>query len=171
MPPAVEYRVAEDRKTGPLNYIFWGAGDIVGAGIPAVTSGWLIYFYTSFCHMSAIDSGWLLGIPRFFDAITCPLIGYISDNLRHTWVGRHIGRRKIFLLIAIPLLPSFALMWVAGQTFLYYLFSYIFFELVYNCVLIPWETLPAEMTSVAAAPIITVVTNRGNAVLKMSWEI
>ena len=141
-----ERKIAEERKTGPANYIFWGAGDIVGAGIPAVTSGWLIYFYTTFCHMSAIDSGWLLGIPRFFDAITCPLIGYISDNLRHTWVGRHIGRRKIFLLIAIPLLPSFALMWVAGQTFLYYLFSYIFFELVYNCVLIPWETLPAEMT-------------------------
>ncbi len=135
-----------ERKTGPLNYWAWGAGDVVGAGIPAVTSGWLIYFYTTFCHIGAAEAGGLLAIPRFFDAITCPLIGYISDNLRHTWVGRHIGRRKIFLFIAIPLLPSFALMWVQGQTFLYYLSTYIFFELVYNCVLIPWETLPAEMT-------------------------
>ncbi|MGN6421843.1 MAG: MFS transporter [Asticcacaulis sp.] len=135
-----------ERKPGPINYWAWGSGDVVGAGLPAVTSGWLIYFYTTFCHIDALKAGGLLAIPRIFDAITCPLIGYISDNLRHTWVGRHIGRRKIFLLIAIPLLPSFALMWVQGQSFLYYLSSYIFFELVYNCVLIPWETLPAEMS-------------------------
>ena len=146
-----EYRVPEkhetaDRKTGLVNYWGWGSGDLVGAGITAVTSVWLIYFYTTFCGLSAGAAGSLFAISRFFDAFTCPLIGYISDNLRHTWVGRHIGRRKIFLLIAIPLLPSFALMWVAGQTYLYYLCTYLFFELVYNFVLIPWETFPAEMT-------------------------
>ncbi|HVZ29193.1 MAG TPA: MFS transporter [Asticcacaulis sp.] len=135
-----------ERKTGPINHWAWGAGDLVGAGITAVTSGWLIYFYTTFCGLTAVAAGGLFGISRIFDAFTCPLIGYISDNLRHTWVGRHIGRRKIFLLIAIPLLPSFALMWVSGQTFLYYLCTYLFFELVYNFVLIPWETFPAEMS-------------------------
>ncbi len=134
------------RKTGIVNYFGWGSGDLVGAGITAVTSGWLIYFYTTFCHLSPAAAGGLFAISRFFDAFTCPLIGYISDNLRHTWVGRHIGRRKIFLFIAIPLLPSFALMWVAGQTYLYYLCTYLFFELMYNFVLIPWETFPAEMT-------------------------
>lgn len=134
------------RKTGQLNYWAWGSGDLVGAGLTAVTSGWLIYFYTTFCDISAGKAGLLFAISRFFDAFTCPLIGYISDNLRHTWVGRKIGRRKIFLIIAIPLLPSFALMWVNGQTFLYYLLTYLFFELIYNMVLIPWETFPAEMT-------------------------
>ncbi len=135
-----------ERKAGIINYWAWGSGDLVGAGITAVTSGWMIYFYTTFCGISAASAAGLFAISRFFDAFTCPLIGYISDNLRHTWVGRHIGRRKIFLLIAIPLLPSFALMWVSGQTFVYYLCTYLFFELVYNFVLIPWETLPAEMT-------------------------
>jgi oligogalacturonide transporter len=134
------------RKTGQLNYWAWGSGDLVGAGLTAVTSGWLIYFYTTFCDISAADAGWLFVISRFFDAFTCPLIGYISDNLRNTWIGRKVGRRKIFLLIALPLLPSFALMWVNGQTFLYYLVTYLFFELIYNMVLIPWETFPAEMT-------------------------
>ncbi len=138
--------MAAERKTSWINYWGWGSGDLVGAGITAVTSGWLIYFYTHFCGLSAAAAGGLFAISRFFDAFTCPLIGYISDNLRNTWVGRHIGRRKIFLLIAIPLLPSFALMWVSGQTYLYYLLSYLFFELVYNFVLIPWETFPAEMT-------------------------
>jgi oligogalacturonide transporter len=129
-----------------MNHWAWGSGDLVGAGITAVTSGWLIYFYTTFCGLTAGKAAELFAISRFFDAFTCPLIGYISDNLRNTWVGRHIGRRKIFLLIAIPLLPSFALMWVAGMTWQYYLATYLFFELVYNFVLIPWETFPAEMS-------------------------
>jgi len=128
------------------NYWGWGSGDLVGAGITAVTAGWMIYFYTTFCGISIEAAGSIFAISRFFDAFTCPLIGYISDNLRHTWIGRKIGRRKVFLLIAIPLLPSFALMWITGHSFYYYLFSYLFFELIYNFVLIPWETMPAEMS-------------------------
>lgn len=134
------------RKITELNYWAWGSGDLVGAGITAVTAGWLIYFYTTFCNMSAVEAASIFAISRLFDAITCPLIGYVSDHLRHTWVGRHIGRRKVFLFIAIPLLPSFALMWQTGHDFYYYLFAYLFFELIYNFVLIPWETLPAEMS-------------------------
>lgn len=135
------------RKTSWVNYWAWGSGDMLGAGAMAVVSGWLFYFYITFCNLSAGEAGLILGIPRLVDAISCPLIGYFSDNLRHTWIGRHIGRRKVFLLVAIPLLPSFALMFVTGHTFAYYLATYIFFEVVYASVLIPWETLAAEMTS------------------------
>ncbi|MDC7692724.1 MFS transporter [Asticcacaulis sp. DXS10W] len=138
--------VAQVRKPIWINYWGWGSGDMLGAGAQAVITGWLFYFFTNFCGLSAIDAGFILGLPRLLEAITCPLIGYISDNLRHTWVGRKIGRRKIFLLITIPLLPSFALLFVTGQTFWYYLFVFIFFELLYTMFLIPWETLAAEMT-------------------------
>ncbi|MBS1167376.1 MAG: transporter [Proteobacteria bacterium] len=138
---------AAPRKTGWMNYWAWGSGDMLGAGAMAVISGWLFYFYTTFCNLSAGEAGLILGIPRLVDAVSCPLIGYFSDNLRHTWIGRRIGRRKIFLLIAIPLLPSFALMFVTGHGFAYYLTTFIFFEVVYASVLIPWETLAAEMTS------------------------
>jgi oligogalacturonide transporter len=134
------------RKPGLLNYWGWGSGDLLGAGTTAVASTWLLYFYTTFCGLGVDAAAGLLAIPRIFDAFTCPLIGYISDNLRNTWIGRNIGRRKIFLMIAIPLLPSFALMWVSGQNFWYYLVTLLFFELVYNMVLIPWETLAAEMS-------------------------
>lgn len=137
---------AAGRKPTWLNYWAWGSGDMLGAGAMAVISGWLFYFYTKFCGLSATEAGLILGIPRLVDAISCPLIGYISDNLRHTWIGKRVGRRKVFLLIAIPLLPSFALMWVTGQSFWYYLLTFIFFEVVYASVLIPWETLAAEMT-------------------------
>ncbi len=129
------------------NYWGWGSGDMLGAGAQAVITGWLLYFFVTFCDLSAAEAGLILGLPRLLEAITCPLIGYVSDNLRHTWIGRKVGRRKIFLIITIPLLPSFALIFVTGQTFTYYLLTFIFFELVYTMFLIPWETLAAEMTN------------------------
>lgn len=129
-----------------INYWGWGSGDVLGAGAQAVITGWLFYFFTTFCGLSAVEAGLILGLPRLLEAITCPLIGYVSDNLRHTWVGRKIGRRKVFLLITIPLLPSFALIFRTGHTFTYYLLAFIFFELLYTMFLIPWETLAAEMT-------------------------
>lgn len=129
------------------NYWGWGSGDMLGAGAQAVVTGWLFYFFTTFCDLSAAEAGLILGLPRLIEAITCPLIGYVSDNLRHTWIGRRVGRRKIFLIATIPLLPSFALIFVSGQTFTYYLLTFIFFEFVYTMFLIPWETLAAEMTN------------------------
>lgn len=134
------------RRPTWINYWGWGSGDMLGAGAQAVITGWLFYFFTTFCGLSAAEAGLVLGLPRLIEAITCPLIGYVSDNLRHTWVGRKIGRRKLFLLITIPLLPSFALIFRTGHTFTYYLLVFIFFELLYTMFLIPWETLAAEMT-------------------------
>ena len=64
-----------------------------------------------------------------------------------SWLGRRFGRRRFFILAAIPLLPSFALMWLPGQEFWYYLVSYVAFEMVYAMVIIPYETLAAEMST------------------------
>ncbi|WP_369062284.1 MFS transporter [Caulobacter sp. 73W] len=128
------------------NYWGWGSGDVLGAGAQAVITGWLFYFFTRFCDLTPVEAGLILGLPRLLEAVSCPLIGYLSDNLRHTWIGRRVGRRKIFLLITIPLLPSFALIFVTGQSFYYYLATFIVFELLYTMFLIPWETLAAEMT-------------------------
>ena len=134
------------RKPRWYNYWGWGSGDMLGAGAQAVITGWLFYFFTTFCGLTPVEAGLILGLPRLIEAITCPLIGYISDNLRHTWIGRKVGRRKIFLLLTIPLLPSFVLIFMTGQTFTYYLLTFIFFEFLYTMFLIPWETLAAEMT-------------------------
>ncbi|HVJ01435.1 MAG TPA: MFS transporter [Sphingomonas sp.] len=139
--------VSTHREPRWYNYWGWGSGDMLGAGAQAVVTGWLLYFFTTFCNLSAAEAGLILGLPRLLEAITCPLIGYVSDNLRYTWIGRRIGRRKVFLIATIPLLPSFALIFVAGHSFTYYLLTFIFFEFVYTMFLIPWETLPAEMTN------------------------
>lgn len=134
------------REIKPRNYVAYGLCDVLGAGSMAVISGWLIFFYTTFCGLSAVEAASIFAIARILDAVASPLIGHISDNLSKTRIGRRFGRRRFFLLAAIPLLPSFAFMWVSGQHYWYYLLTFVFFELVYASVLIPYETLAAEMT-------------------------
>ncbi|MBC9031880.1 MFS transporter [Sphingomonas sp. JC676] len=130
-----------------INYIAYGSNDVLGAGSMAVVSGWVLVFYTQFCGLSAGEAALIFAVARILDAIASPLIGYTSDNFGHTWLGKRFGRRRFFILAAIPLLPSFALMWLPGQQFWYYLVSYVAFELVYAMVIIPYETLAAEMSS------------------------
>ena len=134
------------REIKTYNYVAYGLNDVLGAGSMAVISGWILFFYTTFCGLSAVLAASIFAIARILDAVASPLIGHFSDNLNKTKIGRRFGRRRIFLLVAIPLLPSFALMWVSGQHYFYYLCTYVFFELVYASVLIPYETLAAEMT-------------------------
>jgi oligogalacturonide transporter len=127
------------------NYLAYGSNDFLGAGAMAVISGFLLYFYTTFCGLTPVQAASIFAIARLLDAIASPLIGYISDHFHHTWLGRKFGRRRFFILLAVPLLPSFALMWMDGQTYWYYLATYVFFELVYAMEIIPYETLAAEM--------------------------
>lgn len=137
----------KERPIRVHNYLAYGLGDVLGGGAMAIISAWVLFFYTTYCDLSALQAAFIFSAARIIDAVASPLIGYISDNADSSAIGRRFGRRRVFLLVAIPLLPSFALMWVDGQTFLYYLLTYVFFELVYASFLIPYETLAAEMTN------------------------
>lgn len=129
------------------NYLAYGSNDVLGAGSMAVISGWVLIFYTQFCGLTAGQAATIFAVARILDAFASPMIGYISDHFGSTWLGRRFGRRRFFILAAIPLLPSFALMWLPGQGFWYYLVSYVLFELVYAMEIIPFETLAAEMST------------------------
>lgn len=136
----------DPRPVRPVNIFAYGAADIMGAGATGVIAAWLLFFYTTFCGLSAAQAATIFAVARVVDAVVSPLVGYVSDHFHRTAIGRRFGRRRIFLLIAIPLLPSFALMWVEGQSFWYYLCTYILFDIVYASVLIPYETLAPGMT-------------------------
>lgn len=128
------------------NYIAYGANDFLGAGAMSIITAWIIFFYTTYCGLTAAQAGIIFVAARLLDAFFSPVIGYVSDYFHHTRLGRRFGRRRFFILLAVPLLPSFALMWVEGHGFWYYLITYCFFELVYAMEIIPYETLAAEMS-------------------------
>ena len=143
----VKIIVKAERKLKFLNYFSYGITDFIGAGAFALTSAWLLYFYTTFCGLTLIEASSIFALARVVDAVASPTMGFITDNFHKTRLGRKFGRRKFFLLISIPLVICYSFIWISGFSYLYYLTTYIMFEVVYTMVLIPYDTLAAEMTS------------------------
>mgnify|MGYP001567841810 FL=1 len=137
----------KDGKIRFINYFSYGMNDFIGAGAFALTSAWLLYFYTTFCGLSPIQAASIFALARVVDAVASPTMGFITDNFHKTRLGKRFGRRKFFLLLAIPLVGVYTTIWISGFSYLYYLATYIAFELVYTMILIPYDTLAAEMTS------------------------
>ncbi len=134
------------RKIGLANYLAYGSGDFLGAGTTALTAAWLLYFYTTFCGLTPIEATFIFAMARVLDAVVSPLMGFLTDNFGSTWLGKRFGRRKFFILLGIPLVFSYSLMWVGEMSYWYYLVTYLIFDVVYTMILVPYETLVPEMT-------------------------
>ncbi|GJQ62370.1 MAG: hypothetical protein SCALA702_14230 [Melioribacteraceae bacterium] len=93
--------------------------------------------------------GTLQAIPRLTDAITDPVMGYISDKTRSRY-----GRRRPYIFIgAIAVGLMFALMWQLppGNSemfyFWFFLIGSIIFYLFYTMFATPWVALGYELTT------------------------
>ncbi|MBM3250128.1 MAG: MFS transporter [Candidatus Omnitrophica bacterium] len=87
-------------------------------------------------------------LPRIVDAISDPITGYISDNIRTRW-----GRRKpVIFFGAITGGICYALMFqlFKGHSELFYFWYFLLFQTLYfigfTCFSIPWIALGYEMT-------------------------
>ena len=90
--------------------------------------------------------GTILAIARVADSFISPLMGYLTDHFGATKLGRKFGRRRFFLLISIPLMFIYVIIWISHMGFWFYLFTYLLMEAFTALVMIPYETLAAEMT-------------------------
>lgn len=131
-----------NRQVKLRNILCWGAGDLFGGGTQTVIGLWLFFFYTEVAGLSPAQAGIIFAIAKIWDGIIDPITGYLTDNIRTRW-----GRRRIFFVICGPLVLTFALLWIAGFGFLYYLFTYMLFCTVLALLMVPYDTLPSEMTS------------------------
>ncbi len=87
-------------------------------------------------------------IPRIIDAISDPITGYFSDNIRTRW-----GRRKpVIFFGAVTGGICFALMFqlYKGQSEMFYFWYFLIFQVLFflgfTCFSIPWIALGYEMT-------------------------
>jgi len=113
----------EKKQIKLVNYLAYGSTDFLGAGAFALTAAWLLYFYTTFCGLTPVQAGSIFAIARVVDAVAAPVMGYVTDNFHKTKLGRKFGRRRFFLLIAIPLVLCYSLIWVSGMSYWYYLLT------------------------------------------------
>ena len=134
--------VTPQREVKTRNILCWGMGDIFGSGAMTITGLWLLYFYIEVAGLSPAAAASIFAIAKIWDGITDPVMGYITDNIRTRW-----GRRRIFFILGAPLSLCFALMWVSGFGYAWYLGTYLLFSTVFTLLMVPYDTLPAEMTS------------------------
>ena len=84
----------------------FGAGHLVNNLLPGSLGVFSFFLLTAF-GMDPFLAGLLGGLPRFYDAITDPIMGYISDNTKSRF-----GRRKPYIFIgAIMSGILFAVLW------------------------------------------------------------
>ncbi len=136
-----------ERRVGYGVALGYGVTDLFGGGAFAIIGTWLLFFYTTYCGLSVIEAGSIFAIARVIDALLSPIMGYVTDNFGDTWLGRKFGRRRFFLLLSSPLMFLYALLWMTDMGYWYYLGTYLSIELLSAMVLVPWETLAAEMTN------------------------
>jgi len=97
----------------------YGAGG-AGYGVLYNAHYFVLIYYSQVLGLDAGLAGLAVGIGLLFDAITDPLIGYLSDSTRSRW-----GRRHPWLYASIlPLGASFYFLWhppgfVTGNTLLF----------------------------------------------------
>ncbi|POP47131.1 MFS transporter [Superficieibacter electus] len=126
--------------------IGYGLTDIMGGGAFTVIGAWLLFFYTTFVGLSPVEAASIVAIARIVDAIVSLFMGSFTDHFYKNVLGKKFGRRRFFLLIGAPLMLVYALLWLDGMGYGFYLAVYLAFEIIAAMVLIPWETLPSEMT-------------------------
>jgi oligogalacturonide transporter len=138
--------VYKKRKINITRGLGYGLIDLMGGGWNNIVSGVIF----TFLMMNGIEpsiAGEITGIGRIIDAIVCLFIGGITDNFYKTRLGKRFGRRHFFIFTGGVLFTCiFPLFWLHASS-LFYLTVYIAIEIIIAFILIPWETLPTEMTS------------------------
>jgi glycoside/pentoside/hexuronide:cation symporter, GPH family len=120
-----------------------------------VLYAWLPYFYappegslsTRYIPLAVI--GFILAGGRILDAVTDPLVGYLSDHTRSRW-----GRRKPYVFVSNPILfLAFVAVWIPpvhGESTINAVFLALvlfFYYLSYTGMLIPWFAVLPEMST------------------------
>jgi GPH family glycoside/pentoside/hexuronide:cation symporter len=99
-------------KTAPKDRVPFGQKMSFGAGhlvlnlLPGSLAIFMFFLLTAF-GMDPFLAGLLGGLPRIFDALTDPIMGFISDNTKSRW-----GRRRPYIFVgAILSGVLFAVLW------------------------------------------------------------
>jgi GPH family glycoside/pentoside/hexuronide:cation symporter len=136
----------EDRIPFPKK-IAYGLGAFVN-NLLADSIGRMVIVLNLGLGMNPAMVGLLAALPRLTDAITDPLMGYISDNTRSRW-----GRRRPYIFTgAISVGIVFALLWQLppGQSENFYFWVFLggslIFYLAYTVFVTPWVALGYELT-------------------------
>jgi len=141
-------------KTSPQvktwDKVGYGMGDLGTGMAMQIVGSYLTFFITSILHVPGTISGLAIGVSIFWDAVTDPIMGYISDRTK----SKRFGRRHLYLLIgsigaAISILVLFFIPPESELTFkVILIFVFILAYKTFITILVtPYTALGAELAS------------------------
>lgn len=143
----VRYKTAAEDKVPFGQKIAFGSGHLANQLFPAALGVFMVVLVMSL-NMNPVLAGILGAFPRLLDALTDPIMGFISDNTKSKW-----GRRKPYILLGSVITGvMFMIMWQLNpedsQTynFFYFLVVSVFFYIGYTIFATPLIGLGYEMT-------------------------
>lgn len=126
----------------------FGAGHLVLNLLPGALGVFMFFLLTAF-GMSPFLAGLLGGLPRLFDALSDPIMGFITDNTKSRW-----GRRRPYIFVGAILSGIFfILLWQLDENnsqvynFWYFLIMSMVFLIGNTMFATPLIGLGYEMTS------------------------
>ena len=141
------YETADEDRLSFSQKLIYGFGAFTNNLLAAAIGGMLIVLNLGL-GMNPALVGLIGALPRLTDALTDPLMGYISDHTRSKW-----GRRRPYVFVgAIAAGVIFALLWQAPEGrsenyyFWYFLIGSVIFYLAYTIFATPWVALGYELT-------------------------
>ena len=147
MSSAKHHQTAPEDRIPFVQKLIYGLGAFVNNILAAAIGGMIIVLNLGL-GMNPALVGLLGALPRLTDAITDPLMGYISDNTRWKW-----GRRRPYIFVgAIAVGIIYALLWQLPADksesfyFCYFLTGSLIFYLGYTVFATPWVALGYELT-------------------------
>ena len=112
------------RKTPFIDIFSWALGNGAISLIMNGIFGFSMLYYGQALGLSMFKVGLAMSIPTFWDAITDPVMGHITDNTRSRW-----GRRHPYILLGgLASVVSFYFIWKVPGIFLqgeWILFTYL----------------------------------------------
>ena len=140
---------AQSDRVGVSQKIGFGLGAMVGVIAINGVAGLVQLYLNVGLKLSPVLVGIVMVIPRFWDAVTDPVVGHLSDNTRSRW-----GRRIPYVFCgAISVGVTYALLftiprdWGSNAMLIYFTMMSILFYTAITIYSIPQTTLGLEMTT------------------------
>ncbi len=127
--------------------LFYGFGAVANGAKSNGFNYLLLFFYSQVVGLPADWVSYGIFIALLFDAVSDPLVGYLSDNFRSRW-----GRRHPFMYAsAIPVAVAFYFLWSPPDLepqalFLYFVVTAVVIRTLITFYEIPSTALVAELT-------------------------
>ena len=123
-----KYKTAAKDRVPIVQKVAFGAGHLVNNLLPGALGVFMFFLLTAF-GMDPFLAGLLGGLPRLFDALTDPIMGFVSDN-----TNSRFGRRRPYIFIGAILSGLFfVVLWQLNEenSPMYNFWYFLLFSLVY----------------------------------------